>query len=108
MLNQDRELEEGDLSKTLSKDDIKSEVIKLGLTYNLASTFTSFIGIEERDVPVMETMQQRVVNQHAIAALTSLAVDQYPYPSMDLSFLHSAPARMSQLEALVNESGRKR
>lgn len=35
-----RELEEGDSSTSFSKEHIKSEVVKLGLQYNLATSQT--------------------------------------------------------------------
>ncbi len=50
-----RELEEGDSANK------KQEIVILGMRYNLASMYTSFVAVEERDQRVNEAMELRPI-----------------------------------------------
>jgi len=51
----------GSLQERTTKDHVKEEIVRLGVTYQLVSRATSFIAVEKRDTPVQGEMQLRRV-----------------------------------------------
>lgn len=52
----------GDRGELLGKEKSKEEIVSLGVEYSLASKHTSFICVEKREAPVINTMESRSVN----------------------------------------------
>lgn len=51
----------GSLQGRATKDTVKEEIVRLGVTYGLASRETSYVAVEEREVPVQGEMVLRKV-----------------------------------------------
>lgn len=51
----------GSLQGRTTRDTVKEEIIRLGVTYGLASRETSYVAVEEREVPVQGEMVLRKV-----------------------------------------------
>lgn len=59
-----RELQEGAFRKNLDNVEVEKEVVRLGVSYSLASKHTSFVAVEERRDPVQGTMTSVDMNAH--------------------------------------------
>ncbi len=51
----------GSLQRRTTRDKVKEEIVRLGVTYGLASRETSYVAVEEREVPVNGEMVLRKV-----------------------------------------------
>jgi hypothetical protein len=67
------ELEEGDIGEAVGKG--KKEIVALGTSYGLASKYTSFVCVEDREEAVVATMESRTI---PLPAPVSTAVAQPP------------------------------
>lgn len=51
----------GSLQERVAKDRVKEEIVRLGVTYGLASRETSFVAVEKRETPVTGEMELKRV-----------------------------------------------
>eukprot|EP00026_Physarum_polycephalum_P002371 Phypoly_transcript_02377.p1 GENE.Phypoly_transcript_02377~~Phypoly_transcript_02377.p1 ORF type:complete len:896 (+),score=129.81 Phypoly_transcript_02377:235-2688(+) len=58
-----REIEEGAFREIMDSKQQEKEIVRLGVTYNLASKFTSFVAVEERSSPSFESMEAIDINK---------------------------------------------
>lgn len=99
----------GSLQGRATKDTVKEEIVRLGVTYGLASRETSYVAVEEREVPVEGEMVLRKVpialtrGWGGVAEAEMMADSGICY-SIDPSPAPPAPARA--LSAESEELGR--